>query len=193
MLPHWSRQRSRSRCGSRRRVDCVSRFSGSVVATPATLPLLDRKGSDVATLRQLLGCRRSALARDGAFPGSPSGASALLQQRCCSGCRVHADQRRRCDASNLTALARGRKTRTQRGSIEFHAPANTNARPIIAAVIVGARARAMGRYRESPRAQPRSYHSGFCLGCRVHADQRSRLRRKHTHRAVAGAQGAHTT
>lgn len=55
MLPHWSRQRSRSRCGSRRRVDCVSGFSGSVVATPATLPLLDRKGSDVATLRAVAG------------------------------------------------------------------------------------------------------------------------------------------
>lgn len=55
MLPHWSRQRSRSRCGSRRRVDCVSGFSGSVVATPATLPLLDRKDSDVATKRAVAG------------------------------------------------------------------------------------------------------------------------------------------
>ncbi|MEB1052179.1 hypothetical protein VDP35_21860, partial [Xanthomonas campestris pv. campestris] len=66
-----------------------------------------------------------------------------------------------CDASTLTALSRGRKARTQRDSIELYAPAIANARPIITAAIVGARLRAMGRYREGPRAQARSYHSGF--------------------------------
>ncbi|MEB2059161.1 hypothetical protein VDR99_16290, partial [Xanthomonas campestris pv. campestris] len=64
-----------------------------------------------------------------------------------------------CDASTLTALSRGRKARTQRDSIELYAPAIANARPIITLTIVGARLRAMGRSRESPRAQARSYNS----------------------------------
>ena len=63
-----------------------------------------------------------------------------------------------CDASTLTALSRGRKARTQRDSIELYAPAIANARPIITPTIVGARSRAMGRYREGPRAQARSYN-----------------------------------
>ncbi|MFA8604855.1 hypothetical protein QT928_013450 [Xanthomonas campestris pv. campestris] len=64
-----------------------------------------------------------------------------------------------CDASTLTALSRGRKARTQRDSIELYAPAIANARPIITLTIVGALLRAMGRSRESPRAQARSYNS----------------------------------